>query len=359
MEINKDMLSTSAYIGGGALAAVLANRLLGNTSTKSNLLSALAGAVIGGGAKVLANPNLDMSSTVNNIDAKINAVDSMVEDYKPKNGESKPSWILPWLTSPLTMGKDLLIGSDTTPEQRAELRERLRDLKRSTRNATPKQRKEIARLENIISRDDAVDERQGDARWTAIGTLAGGGVSVPYGVKLQKYVDKALAPQNVKLYNKWMEGVAQGGNTNITDMRKVLVAAQGAATDSKNRINDILKRKAKPTKQTLKDLWSVLSRQELKASKDLTLLADIENYRLNHIKPKGTLTAADDAATYLKLLLKHKISPSKLYALNNRVRKLPFRGTAATVLGLGLLGGSLLASGLSNYPGSKNKVAEY
>ena len=372
--MENNVLKNSAYIGGGALAAIIANRLLGNNSLKSNLISGAIGAALGGGASILDNPNVDMSDTVSGIDSKLNDIKDSINADAPKAISNKPGVVLPFLTSPISWMKDIWVGGKITDEQRAAVQAKVRDLRRGAKGATAAQLAEIDKLSRMVARDAALDDRQGDALWTVGGGTAGTVLGIKPALKLQTLANKHISDKNVKMYQKWLDILAQSeesllGNrhTPSTALKKYIDAyhrsgvAKGALkSDIKKLFTD--KSVWDNTKQLSKDVRDALlfKRNQGRYHKAKNLIDILSEYRLNHYNPNKDLSASDNAARVLDKVIKHRITPDKVFDLSNKVKKLPLKGKLgiATLIGTGLLG-AYTASAASNYPGSKNKVAKY
>lgn len=271
----QNIIKKSIRIGGPTLAAIIVNRLLGNTSVKSNLIAGAIGAGTGLTVDALSNPDLDMSRTVDNTEKAVSDVENLVKEA---------GWASSWLTSPITTLRDIWQGGSVPAEKRDKALERLEDLRKSKniKRATPSQKKRVEDLYKRLRKDKALDERQLDAAMTLGGSFAGAGVATPFAFKAQQAINKYT--RDIK-YKDLINDVINGSPDVLNNARKETLAKAKNAQNAKARLLETLsfKKGAKRAgfKQTISDLGSVLTFKGQREKAKYNILEDLTKEQIH------------------------------------------------------------------------------
>lgn len=339
--INK-ILKGTAYTGGGAMAALAINKLIGGTSAKSDILASLIGAGLGGTAAYLDNPKHDFSDN-----PVVDKLDKIKKDTLNKSDVS-------FLTAPIASIGHIFTGPKYSSKERGELKERLHELNNIIGKATPEEIREINQINKELLLDDAISERRTDAGFTLFGSAAGatGGYFGIRGIggKVNKHFNK-----NVDTAQKLVDTIFKGVDSN---KKAQSIAAQLNAFNNAHPINN--------------DKWIIKKLiDKLPASKVTTLLKRRFNNEALQQSARNTATVLQKLYDGTNSLSNATTIPTgkatnAFKDLVSFTRSKGFKhigalkrfGVGKGVLGTGVAAGALLGSAalaaLTNYKGSRD-----
>ena len=317
-QLNK-ILKGSAFVGGGALSALAANRLVGNNSVKSDIISSLIGAGLGLGTSYLANSSKDLSNN------PFPGTSAITEDLaKDKSSD------VSFLTTPITAFGQVWQGASRGATAREKLFNKLKGLAPTLNKATDKERANFDALAQSLAEDEARAERQVDAAWTLGGTLTGAGAGFGIGESLKATVAKKT-------------------NAKIDKVRDLVNTVMDATTAKKNPIS-------------LNAQYNTINASSTASSK-LKNAANVLHQALGGGTPvNGTARASGKAAdAFLDLanMVKGKNlkTVTKLLTRPHLSSSLGWKGRLAAA-GLGALATGLGVSVLTNYKGSRDNYID-
>lgn len=338
----KKILKGTAYTGGGIISALAVNRLLGNKSTASNITSALLGAGLGGAATYLDNTNKDFSN---------NTVQDAIDDMVASKSSDVSS-----LTTPFTAPLQMFFGSKYTEKDRANMRDKIYNLKDNLSKGTAEQRAKIKSMIAELEADEALGERKTDATWTVVGGTTGGVGGLLGGLKVN---DKLQAAHNNKI-------------TQVRELADKLISTQNAKANPAsmqaqyNKLRELLPiGRKQPLISGNTVLEKLISLKQLPKNIQ-TNYARKRNVKLLHkargvIKDLGGKSSSKAVASSADNLrdLVNLLGRKKLNSVLRQGKRFGKWGLATTALvSAGLLGGSYLASALSGYKHSRDRYID-
>lgn len=346
--MDQDTLNTilkgTAYTGGGATAAFVANRLLGNKSAKSDVIAALIGAGLGGAATYLDTTNKDFSNT---------PITKAMESIKPSSKADVSN-----LTAPIIAPWQMLFGGPKySSKERGKLKEKIYNLKGMLSKANPEQQKQINDLTSELVKDEARAERQIDAAFTTVGGV-GGGIGGYFGTKgIGGLVNKSFN-KKVDTAQKLVDTIFDGVKSDKTAQS---IAAQLHAFNNAHPVTN--------------DRWMIKLINKLPASRITTLL----KHRFNN---EALRTHAENTAKILEKLYSGTDTLAKATSIPTGKATNAFKdlvsftkqngfkhigalkrfGVNKGILGAGTAAGvtlgALLLAMATNYKGSRNRYID-
>lgn len=335
-DISNKILKGLAFTGGGTVAGLATNKLLGNDSLKSKIISGLIGTSLGLGAHYLNSTDKDFSN---------NPISKAMENIRDNSNKSSD---VSWFTTPFTAPFQVWGGGDTDEAQRPGLRQKLLPL---LGKGTKEQQQETYNRLAQLALDDAADERQLDAILTSSGGLAGGVGGFLGG---RAWANRLYKKDEVarKTLRKLVKELPIGDQKAMESIAKSIngTSNPGSILSSKDWWKSWFKRNGATLRQqsqqaTIKDLLT----------KDMVTALGTKIGTQK--SPKITEAQVDTARQAIRLLKDRvrfgRLNPNSYSKLMKSLKGAPGWLKATGIIG-GTLTGALGVAGITNYAGSRD-----